>query len=158
MLWQTTVAERQVGHTAQTKFVICDQSIDEQGAQWIRWRSQQRDARPAAMVDDMLATSSARASYPDPMQPGRQGKRSKKIRELFPTPTGQTHEEPPVNNGTRSKRHPSKSKTPSTREQDRAETSKERQEPPQEVGWSRPLLYEEVGPDEWGRKEQEHEH
>ena len=133
-------------------------SGDDKGAQWIRWRSQQRDARPATVVDDMLAHASARASYPDLMQRGRQGKRSKKMRELFPTPTGQTHEEPLVKQGTRGKRHSSSSKTPSTREQDRAETSKERQEPPQEVGWSRPLLYEEVGPDAWGREEQEHEH
>ena len=32
---------------------------DDQGAQWIRGRSQQRDARPVAVVDEMIATSSA---------------------------------------------------------------------------------------------------
>src|SRR5437879_2517583 len=35
---------------------------DDKGAQWIRWRSQQRDARPAAVVDDMIAASSTRAT------------------------------------------------------------------------------------------------
>jgi hypothetical protein len=128
-------------------------SGDEKRAQWIRWRSQQRDARPAAVVDEMLATSSARASSPNPTRRGKQGQ---KMGERFLTPTGQTHEEQQENTGTRRKRHPSKAKIASTREQ-AAQTSKEKkQADPGDLGWSRPLLCEGVGPGEWGREEQEH--
>jgi hypothetical protein len=126
---------------------------DEKAAQWIRRRSQQRDARPAAVVDEMLASSSARVSSPNLTQRGKHGQ---KMRELFPVPTGQAHEEQQVNTGTRRKRHPSKAKMVSTREQAAVQIAQERQEPPQEQGWSRPLLYEGVGPGEWGREEQEH--
>ena len=78
------------------------------------------------------------------------------MQELFPTPTGQTDEEPPVKQGTRGKRHSSKSKTSPTREEEVTEPSKERQEGPHEQGWSRPLLYEGAGPDAWGGEEHDH--
>ena len=126
---------------------------DEKAAQWIRRRSQQRDARPAAVVDEMLASSSARVSSPNLTQRGKHGP---KMGGLLPVPTGQTPEEQQADTSTRRKRHPSKAKTTPAREQAAMPTAQERQEPSQEQGWSRPLLYEGVGPSEWGREEQEH--
>jgi hypothetical protein len=126
---------------------------DEKAAQWIRRRSQQRDARPAAVVDEMLASSSARVSSPNLTQRGKHGP---KMGGLLPVPTGQTPEEQQADTSTRRKRHPSKAKTTPAREQAVVQTAQERQEPSQEQGWSRPLLYEGVGPSEWGREEQEH--
>jgi hypothetical protein len=125
-------------------------SGDEKGAQWIRWRSQQRDVRPAAVVDEMLTTSSARTSSPNPTQRGRH---AQKMGELFLAPTGQTHEEQQADTGTRRKRHPSKAKMAPTRDQAAQSSKEKKQEEPGDLGWSRPLLYEGVRPGEWGREE-----
>ncbi len=134
-------------------------SLDHEGAQWIRGRSQQRDARPVAVVDEMLATSSARASRPDPTQRGKQqGKKANKIWGPLPTPVDQTPEELPIDTEKSRKRHSSKTKmSPSSKE---AETHNSREQtiPPPQQGWSSPLLYEGVAPHEWGREEHEHEH
>jgi hypothetical protein len=128
---------------------------DHEGAQWIRRRSQQRDARPVAVVDEMLAASSRRGSSPDPSSQGNTGE---KTRGLGATPADQTDEKPKASHGTRGKRRSSKAKTAPTREQREAEISRERQEDPPEEGWSHPLLYEGIGPDGWGKEEQYHEH
>jgi hypothetical protein len=124
---------------------------DDQGAQWIRGRSQQRDARPVAVVDEMIATSSARASCSNPSGHGSKGDKSRA--RVLPASPDQTQEQSPARNNTR-KHHPSKSKTPSTgtKVQPEADLVK------REDAWSRPLLYEGVGPDEWGKEEQERGH
>ena len=126
-------------------------ALDPEGAQWIRRRSQQRDARPATVVDEMLSASSGRSTSPDLSSEGTTGE---KTRGPSTAPGGQTDEEPKAPRG---KRHPSKAKTAPPREQGTAETSRERQEDPSEEGWSRPLLYEGVRPDGWGREERDHE-
>jgi hypothetical protein len=126
---------------------------DDKGAQWIRWRSQQRDARPAAVVDDMIAASSTRATS---RGLALHGKKGEQMHRPFPEPGDQTPEQPLVGTGTRGRRHSSKSKTSPTREEEVAEPSKERQEGPHEQGWSHPLLYEGAGPDAWGGEEHDH--
>jgi hypothetical protein len=133
---------------------------DQEGAEWIIQRSQQRDTRPVAVVDEMIAASSARASYRDPSGRGRQqgskGDKSRAWGEAFPLPGEQTQEQPPAQKETR-KRHPSKAKMSSAGTN---VPSAEDLAQPQEQGedaWNRPLLYEGVEPNDWGREAQESE-
>ncbi len=124
---------------------------DEQGAQWIRRRSQQRDARPAATVDEMLAAAFRRSTSPGASSQDTTDEK------LGAAPAGQKDQEPKATHGPRGKRRSSKAKTVPPAELEAAPTSNARQEPPQEEGQSRPLLYEGVRPGAWGREEHDHE-
>ncbi len=130
--------------------------LDEKAAQWIRWHSQQRDARPAATVDEMLAAASGRVISLGPSSGDEhQDSKGKKTRGALTAPAGQANDESKAPKSPRDYRHPPKVRTTLPSEQRAVPTPQEKQEEPPEERWSRPLLYEGARPDAWGREEHE---
>ena len=130
----------------------------EEGAEWIRQRSQHRDARPVALVDEIIATSTARSAVrTDSSGRGKpQSTTGNKTGKQGTSPTNQTQEEGTTQDGSR-KRHPSSRIRPSMPEEDKISPSTQRPEAVASEGLSRPIIYEGMGPNEWGKEEQEGE-
>src|SRR5690348_13187179 len=85
VFWKTTVAQVQLGDTTQTKFVICDQSIDTNHGYAKRWVENSEVTKRRAELEQQLPKFGAKRGGVDvreAVEGGKRGRPSDRLKEL----------------------------------------------------------------------------